>query len=185
MPIYSLPFLCATFFPPFIFPDLFISTFLPEYGPRRLPVSLVCRRLQRLLLLADPPGQGQRSASRASDSRAQGPDAQTHPPAGYTPCSLASHELCPAAAPFHLTFYTSASFLFSNGSGLLPNYRILKHYFYSIKLYCIHIQSHYKRCDHGYDIHYAVDPLILYWSVLVLFLQVVVVMLLLFFFFFA
>ncbi|XP_041932980.1 DDB1- and CUL4-associated factor 6 isoform X2 [Alosa sapidissima] len=30
---------------------------LSEYGPRRLPVSLICRRLQRLLLLADPPGQ--------------------------------------------------------------------------------------------------------------------------------
>ncbi|XP_067265314.1 DDB1- and CUL4-associated factor 6 isoform X2 [Chanodichthys erythropterus] len=34
---------------------------LSEYGPRRLPVSLVCRRLQRLLLLSDPPGQGRRT----------------------------------------------------------------------------------------------------------------------------
>ncbi|XP_028846847.1 DDB1- and CUL4-associated factor 6 isoform X2 [Denticeps clupeoides] len=29
---------------------------LSEYGLHRLPISLVCRRLQRLLLLADPPG---------------------------------------------------------------------------------------------------------------------------------
>ncbi|XP_058247485.1 DDB1- and CUL4-associated factor 6 isoform X2 [Hemibagrus wyckioides] len=65
---------------------------LSEYGPRRLPVSLVCRRLQRLLLLADPPGQGQRSASRASDSRAQGPDAQTHPPAD-SPSSAVNKQL--------------------------------------------------------------------------------------------
>ncbi|KAB5577057.1 hypothetical protein PHYPO_G00205600 [Pangasianodon hypophthalmus] len=65
---------------------------LSEYGPRRLPVSLVCRRLQRLLLLADPPGQGQRSASRASDSRAQGPDAQTRPPAD-SPSSAVNKQL--------------------------------------------------------------------------------------------
>ncbi|XP_071395371.1 DDB1- and CUL4-associated factor 6 isoform X2 [Centroberyx affinis] len=36
---------------------------LSEYGPHRLPVSLVCRRLQRLLLLADPPGQGARTST--------------------------------------------------------------------------------------------------------------------------
>ncbi|XP_060732357.1 DDB1- and CUL4-associated factor 6 isoform X2 [Tachysurus vachellii] len=65
---------------------------LSEYGPRRLPVSLVCRRLQRLLLLADPPGQGQRSASRTSDSRAQAPDAQTHPPAD-SPSSAVNKQL--------------------------------------------------------------------------------------------
>ncbi|XP_038576702.1 DDB1- and CUL4-associated factor 6 isoform X3 [Micropterus salmoides] len=41
---------------------------LSEYGPHRLPISLVCRRLQRLLRLADPPGQGQRSASSSSSS---------------------------------------------------------------------------------------------------------------------
>ncbi|KAF3843455.1 hypothetical protein F7725_002304 [Dissostichus mawsoni] len=35
---------------------------LSEYGPRRLPISLVCRRLQRLLRLADPPGMGPRAA---------------------------------------------------------------------------------------------------------------------------
>ncbi|KAF7709483.1 DDB1- and CUL4-associated factor 6 isoform X1 [Silurus meridionalis] len=65
---------------------------LSEYGPRRLPVSLVCRRLQRLLLLADPPGQSQRSASRASDSRARGPDAQTHP-AADSPSSAVNKQL--------------------------------------------------------------------------------------------
>ncbi|XP_053352289.1 DDB1- and CUL4-associated factor 6 isoform X2 [Clarias gariepinus] len=65
---------------------------LSEYGPRRLPVSLVCRRLQRLLLLADPPGQGHRSASRASDSRTQGPDAQTHPSAD-SPSSAVNKQL--------------------------------------------------------------------------------------------
>ncbi|XP_034041817.1 DDB1- and CUL4-associated factor 6 isoform X2 [Thalassophryne amazonica] len=39
---------------------------LSEYGPHRLPISLVCRRLQRLLRLADPPGQGQRAASSST-----------------------------------------------------------------------------------------------------------------------
>ncbi|TSL16037.1 DDB1- and CUL4-associated factor 6 [Bagarius yarrelli] len=65
---------------------------LSEFGPRRLPVSLVCRRLQRLLLLADPPGQGQRSASRASDSRAQGPDTQSQPQAD-SPSSAVNKQL--------------------------------------------------------------------------------------------
>ncbi|XP_026231992.1 DDB1- and CUL4-associated factor 6 isoform X2 [Anabas testudineus] len=41
---------------------------LSEYGPHRLPISLVCRRLQRLLRLADPPGQGQ--GQRAASSSA-------------------------------------------------------------------------------------------------------------------
>ncbi|XP_023150394.1 DDB1- and CUL4-associated factor 6 isoform X2 [Amphiprion ocellaris] len=41
---------------------------LSEYGPHRLPISLVCRRLQRLLRLADPPGQGQRVAPSPSPS---------------------------------------------------------------------------------------------------------------------
>ncbi|XP_014029796.1 DDB1- and CUL4-associated factor 6 isoform X3 [Salmo salar] len=46
---------------------------LSEYGPHRLPVSLVCRRLQRLLLLADPPGQSQSSSSTAgTESQSQG-----------------------------------------------------------------------------------------------------------------
>ncbi|XP_042350217.1 DDB1- and CUL4-associated factor 6 isoform X2 [Plectropomus leopardus] len=39
---------------------------LSEYGPHRLPISLVCRRLQRLLRLADPPGQGRSSSSSSS-----------------------------------------------------------------------------------------------------------------------
>ncbi|KAK1797836.1 hypothetical protein P4O66_008187 [Electrophorus voltai] len=64
---------------------------LSEYGPRRLPVSLVCRRLQRLLLLADPPGQGQHSASRASrasssEGPAQGHAAGSRPPAASLVC---------------------------------------------------------------------------------------------------
>ncbi|XP_040005019.1 DDB1- and CUL4-associated factor 6 isoform X2 [Xiphias gladius] len=41
---------------------------LSEYGPHRLPISLVCRRLQRLLRLADPPGQGQRAARSSSSA---------------------------------------------------------------------------------------------------------------------
>ncbi|XP_017265730.1 DDB1- and CUL4-associated factor 6 isoform X1 [Kryptolebias marmoratus] len=41
---------------------------LSEYGPHRLPISLVCRRLQRLLRLADPPGLGQRAAPSTSSS---------------------------------------------------------------------------------------------------------------------
>ncbi|XP_072542340.1 DDB1- and CUL4-associated factor 6 isoform X4 [Salminus brasiliensis] len=73
---------------------------LSEYGPHRLPVSLVCRRLQRLLLLADPPGQGLRSASRASrapgasssESPAQGSAAETSPPAD-SPSSVVNKQL--------------------------------------------------------------------------------------------
>ncbi|KAM3607300.1 uncharacterized protein V6R79_005315 [Siganus canaliculatus] len=41
---------------------------LSEYGPHRLPISLVCRRLQRLLRLADPPGRGQRVAPSSSST---------------------------------------------------------------------------------------------------------------------
>ncbi|KAJ4921168.1 hypothetical protein JOQ06_022276 [Pogonophryne albipinna] len=41
---------------------------LSEYGPRRLPISLVCRRLQRLLRLADPPGMGPRAMQPLTDS---------------------------------------------------------------------------------------------------------------------
>uniref|UniRef100_A0A669F6H6 Ddb1 and cul4 associated factor 6 n=1 Tax=Oreochromis niloticus TaxID=8128 RepID=A0A669F6H6_ORENI len=41
---------------------------LSEYGPHRLPISLVCRRLQRLLRLADPPGRGRRAAPSSSSS---------------------------------------------------------------------------------------------------------------------
>ncbi|KAM9850432.1 DDB1- and CUL4-associated factor 6 isoform 2-T2 [Aulostomus maculatus] len=42
---------------------------LSEYGPHRLPISLVCRRLQRLLQLADPPGQGLRASTSAASER--------------------------------------------------------------------------------------------------------------------
>ncbi|KAG9271085.1 DDB1- and CUL4-associated factor 6 isoform X2 [Astyanax mexicanus] len=73
---------------------------LSEYGPHRLPVSLVCRRLQRLLLLADPPGQGQRPASRASrapgasssESPAQGSAAETSAPTD-SPSSVVNKQL--------------------------------------------------------------------------------------------
>ncbi|KAM8854941.1 DDB1- and CUL4-associated factor 6 isoform 2-T2 [Spinachia spinachia] len=51
---------------------------LSEYGPHRLPISLVCRRLQRLLRLADPPGQGQRAArSSPSSSSPAAPERQS------------------------------------------------------------------------------------------------------------
>ncbi|XP_068602891.1 DDB1- and CUL4-associated factor 6 isoform X2 [Brachionichthys hirsutus] len=59
---------------------------LSEYGPHRLPISLVCRRLQRLLRLADPPGRGPRASppSSAAPERqpqraaAAGATAETH-----------------------------------------------------------------------------------------------------------
>uniref|UniRef100_A0A672ZTR1 Ddb1 and cul4 associated factor 6 n=1 Tax=Sphaeramia orbicularis TaxID=375764 RepID=A0A672ZTR1_9TELE len=50
---------------------------LSEYGPHRLPISLVCRRLQRLLRLADPPGQGQRAAASSSSSSTAAPERQS------------------------------------------------------------------------------------------------------------
>uniref|UniRef100_A0A3Q1G3H2 Ddb1 and cul4 associated factor 6 n=1 Tax=Acanthochromis polyacanthus TaxID=80966 RepID=A0A3Q1G3H2_9TELE len=50
---------------------------LSEYGPHRLPISLVCRRLQRLLRLADPPGQGQRAASSSSSSSSSSSERQS------------------------------------------------------------------------------------------------------------
>ncbi|XP_067371359.1 DDB1- and CUL4-associated factor 6 isoform X2 [Channa argus] len=50
---------------------------LSEYGPHRLPISLVCRRLQRLLRLADPPGQGQRVAASTADPERQSQRAST------------------------------------------------------------------------------------------------------------
>ncbi|KAJ3592003.1 hypothetical protein NHX12_007133 [Muraenolepis orangiensis] len=46
-----------------------------EYGPHRLPVSLVCRRLQRLLQLAEPPGQG---GERVGPSPADPPERESH-----------------------------------------------------------------------------------------------------------
>ncbi|XP_041662589.1 DDB1- and CUL4-associated factor 6 isoform X2 [Cheilinus undulatus] len=50
---------------------------LSEYGPHRLPISLVCRRLQRLLRLADPPGRGQRAAPSSSSSSSAAPERQS------------------------------------------------------------------------------------------------------------
>ncbi|XP_042282026.1 DDB1- and CUL4-associated factor 6 isoform X2 [Thunnus maccoyii] len=44
---------------------------LSEYGPHRLPISLVCRRLQRLLRLADPPRQGQRATTSSSSAASE------------------------------------------------------------------------------------------------------------------
>ncbi|XP_041857465.1 DDB1- and CUL4-associated factor 6 isoform X2 [Melanotaenia boesemani] len=50
---------------------------LSEYGPHRLPISLVCRRLQRLLRLADPPGQGQRATPSSSSSSSAAAESQS------------------------------------------------------------------------------------------------------------
>ncbi|XP_034742149.1 DDB1- and CUL4-associated factor 6 isoform X3 [Etheostoma cragini] len=62
---------------------------LSEYGPNRLPISIVCRRLQRLLRLGDPPGQGQQAARSSSSAaperqseRAATAAAEMHPPTG-------------------------------------------------------------------------------------------------------
>ncbi|XP_034417921.1 DDB1- and CUL4-associated factor 6 isoform X4 [Cyclopterus lumpus] len=48
---------------------------LSEYSSRRLPISLVCRRLQRLLRLADPPGGGPRAARSSPSSSSSSPAA--------------------------------------------------------------------------------------------------------------
>ncbi|XP_026073594.1 DDB1- and CUL4-associated factor 6-like isoform X3 [Carassius auratus] len=60
---------------------------LSEYGPRRLPVSLVCRRLQRLLLLSDPPGQGRRSVPSVPVTSS--PESSAQQAAAADPCSPA------------------------------------------------------------------------------------------------
>ncbi|XP_051563828.1 DDB1- and CUL4-associated factor 6-like isoform X3 [Myxocyprinus asiaticus] len=72
---------------------------LSEYNPRRLPVSLVCRRLQRLLLLSNPPGQGRRtipsvSVTSGPESLAsiQATTADTGPPAD-SPSSVVNKQL--------------------------------------------------------------------------------------------
>ncbi|XP_024244976.1 DDB1- and CUL4-associated factor 6 isoform X3 [Oncorhynchus tshawytscha] len=71
---------------------------LSEYGPNRLPVSLVCRRLQRLLLLADPPGQSQTPSSTAATeiqsrgAAAVGASTETPPPAD-SPSSVVNKQL--------------------------------------------------------------------------------------------
>ncbi|KTF93691.1 hypothetical protein cypCar_00002727 [Cyprinus carpio] len=71
---------------------------LSEYGPRRLPVSLVCRRLQRLLLLSDPPGQGRRSvpsvpATSSTESSAQQTAAADTGPPADSPSSVVNKQL--------------------------------------------------------------------------------------------
>ncbi|XP_040912469.1 DDB1- and CUL4-associated factor 6 isoform X2 [Toxotes jaculatrix] len=72
---------------------------LSEYGPHRLPISLVCRRLQRLLRLADPPGQGQRAAPSSSSAAPERQSqraatsaaaAETQP---YSPSSVVNKQL--------------------------------------------------------------------------------------------
>ncbi|XP_028969242.1 DDB1- and CUL4-associated factor 6 isoform X2 [Esox lucius] len=70
-----------------------------EYGPHRLPVSLVCRRLQRLLLLADPPGQSQSPSTTTAASGSQSRGAadvaaatETAPPTD-SPSSLVNKQL--------------------------------------------------------------------------------------------
>lgn len=78
--------------------SLFLSSSAPlsEYGPHRLPISLVCRRLQRLLRLADPPGRGRRAAPSSAASSAaperqsqraatSAAAAETQPHTGYPP----------------------------------------------------------------------------------------------------
>ncbi|KAI3356358.1 hypothetical protein L3Q82_017574, partial [Scortum barcoo] len=75
---------------------------LSEYGPHRLPISLVCRRLQRLLRLAgDPPGQGQRagpsssssSSSAAPERRSQRAAAAETRPRTDSPSSVVNKQL--------------------------------------------------------------------------------------------
>lgn len=89
-----------------------------EYGPHRLPISLVCRRLQRLLQLADPPGRGPRARPSSSatpvrqtqraTSAAAGAEAQPH--TGYHPPPLYATPLCGlfawATAPDIVLFQT-------------------------------------------------------------------------------
>ncbi|XP_013872996.1 DDB1- and CUL4-associated factor 6 [Austrofundulus limnaeus] len=69
---------------------------LSEYGPHRLPISLVCRRLQRLLRLADPPGQGQRAAPSTSSSSSAAserqPQRRANSAAAAAPAAAASKQ---------------------------------------------------------------------------------------------
>ncbi|XP_077583542.1 DDB1- and CUL4-associated factor 6 isoform X2 [Stigmatopora nigra] len=67
---------------------------LSDYGPRRLPISLVCRRLQRLLRLADPPGQGRRAApSLSSSSPPQSQRRETQQGQADSPSSAVNEQL--------------------------------------------------------------------------------------------
>ncbi|XP_066562216.1 DDB1- and CUL4-associated factor 6 isoform X2 [Amia ocellicauda] len=63
--------------------------------PRRrgVPVSVVCRRLQRLLLMPDPPGRNERPPPRPAPERpSPGADAQPTPPAD-SPSSVVNKQL--------------------------------------------------------------------------------------------
>lgn len=82
-----------------LLPSLHLTS-LSEHGPQRIPISLVCRRLQRLLRLADPPGQGQRVARSSSPSSSSSAAIERHsqraaaavetqPPTGYPPAPAA------------------------------------------------------------------------------------------------
>lgn len=101
--------------------SLSLSSFasLSEYGPHRLPISLVCRRLQRLLQLADPPGRGprarpsssatpERQTQRAATAAAA---AETQPHTGYPPTPM-QDLLCDGCLPGPLTptLYNSRQF---------------------------------------------------------------------------
>ncbi|XP_057707823.1 DDB1- and CUL4-associated factor 6 isoform X2 [Corythoichthys intestinalis] len=66
---------------------------LSEYGPHRLPISLVCRRLQRLLRLADPPGQGRRAAPSSSAVASAPPDRRETPGHADSPSSVVNKQL--------------------------------------------------------------------------------------------
>lgn len=93
--------------------SLCLSSFasLSEYGPHRLPISLVCRRLQRLLQLADPPGRGPRArpSSSATPERqsqraataAAGAETQAH--TGYPPSTSSLWLVCLGHRPWHHT----------------------------------------------------------------------------------
>ncbi|XP_061548980.1 DDB1- and CUL4-associated factor 6 isoform X1 [Phycodurus eques] len=77
------------------------ETAVSEYGPHRLPISLVCRRLQRLLRLADPPGQGRRaapsSASSFSSSSSAPPERQLQRLAATAPPETQLHTDSPSS----------------------------------------------------------------------------------------
>lgn len=85
---------------------------LSEYGPHRLPISLVCRRLQRLLRLADPPGRGPRAAPSSSADPERQPQrastaattAETQPRTGYPPLRPPHPPAAPP--PFELFAWT-------------------------------------------------------------------------------
>lgn len=107
------------------------SASLSEYGPHRLPISLVCRRLQRLLRLADPPEQGQRVAPSSSSEAPErqtrraatstaAPAAETQPCTGYPP--LCAPHPCSTPPPYNLAPVcrgSQAPELMTNPTGVL------------------------------------------------------------------